>query len=544
MNTLLLISILLVGAIATLITLGLTRYRAHAPIVLMVTIATYLMAFLAPLKQLLGGNQGDELFILAQITNYQHLHFFADFYYHNLPPFYPPLYFWLTGLLTWWTPNAIVGMKIGLLVLALPALLIGVPLLGRSLFRLASSSVLAARWYWLLLPLLCLAWLDLPELLTKPYETVSALLSVVIMGWLGDKLMTNRTITIAQLMRVGIIAGLLFLSYYFWWILLIPLLTLLVLWSALRYRTTAPLRTYLIVGVTMLLVASPYLIPFLASLRHGMENWQARHLVLNDFNLWLPFFTWSWHMPIAIAGVVGMILYWKIPYIKIQAFILMSAYTYQLLNYLSFLDGGATAQPSKPFLFLGGAALTVSAGYLLVARVRQPALQMGVVMLFVIGSLITVTLNEGVQTSYAHALTTSKGAALAQTVAATAPDYTKRTWLSSGIPEINAFIPLKYYIAHNAHFSHQAARFEMRLELVEQLLASTSPADFNEHAEALGINALLLYTDSATQTHPLFFWVDNAPYGGTTLRLDLNPALINTSWQQRYADDEWMIYTR
>src|SRR5690606_11663148 len=105
----------------------------------------------------------------------------------------------------------------------------------------------------------------------------------------------------------------------------------------------APLRTYLIVGVTMLLVASPYLIPFLASLRHGMENWQARHLVLNDFNLWLPFFTWSWHMPIAIAGVVGMILYWKIPYIKTQALILMSAYAYQLLNYLSFLNGGATA---------------------------------------------------------------------------------------------------------------------------------------------------------------------------------------------------------
>ena len=109
------------------------------------------------------------------------------------------------------------------------------------------------------------------------------------------------------------------------------------------------------------------------------------------------------------------------------------------------------------------------------------------------------------------------------------------------MPEINAYLPLNYYIAHNASFSHQTSLFSKRLEKVENLTRLTSPDEFKNELSNLGINALLLYFDRKNNTYPIFFWVDNFPNGGKTIRLDLKPELIDLdNWQNIY-ENEWLI---
>jgi hypothetical protein len=39
------------------------------------------------------GLVGDEITISAMYTTFAHYSFFSDFAYHNLPPYYPPLFF-------------------------------------------------------------------------------------------------------------------------------------------------------------------------------------------------------------------------------------------------------------------------------------------------------------------------------------------------------------------------------------------------------------------------------------------------------------------
>jgi hypothetical protein len=225
---------------------------------------------------------------------------------------------------------------------------------------------------------------------------------------------------------------------------------------------------------------------------------------------------------------------------------------YQFINFLTFHIFEATAQPSKPFLFLGGATLCVGCVYALhgvqefIAQHKKfpPRFLVAGKMLLVILLLLPLTLftnNPDVRAQLNDAKNTPKGEYLASVIQDTVKDYEDRTWLSSGIPEINAFIPLKYYIAHNAHFSHQASLFSKRLYAVKNLVRSETAYEFNTQAELLGIDALLLYT-AEDDSISLYFWVDNFPNGGTTLSIPFTTKVIDTTWNKVYSDDEWEIY--
>lgn len=525
------------------------KFLSH-PTFLGVSFFTLLWALLAlflwPLRQMFFGTQGDELFIVAQLTQYMTGDLFSDFYYHHLPPFYPPLYFWLTGIISSFiASNAIGAMKIGLLVLALPLFFGGSYFVFSYFFK--KDSLQTHLWWWLASITLYLIWIDLPEFITKPYEIIPAFITTPVIIWLVSDGYKEKQYL--KTFVAGVIGGLSFLMYYFWWILFAPFVSIIFLIHTVRARSLRPLTHLVVFGGTTTIIALPYLLPLLTAwVRYGMENWQALHLVLDDFNLWLPFFEPSLHGIIALLGIIGFILYRAVPYLRVALGIFLLGYLYQALNYLSYLLGGGTGQPSKPFLFLGGACLTLSAAYVLVrisqrytyARIPLAALMLGALM----ASYGVFWFNPQTQALYLKAQRPVRHAHLAQTLVATVPDYATRTWLSSGAPEIHVFIPLKYALAHNAHFSHQASLFSQRLKLVQQAVDASSPQEFNKALTLLDVDSLLLYYDSTTHTYPLFFWVDNRPHGGTTLRLDLNPALIDTSWVPVFANDEWRIFIR
>lgn len=133
---------------------------------------------------------------------------------------------------------------------------------------------------------------------------------------------------------------------------------------------------------------------------------------------------------------------------------------------------------------------------------------------------------------------------LAQEIKKNAPDYLDKTWLSSGAPEINVYAPLHYFLAHNPHFSHPAAKYSERLSIIKKL-SQTSPEEFKNEINQTPIDALLLYNGKNSATYPLFLWEDNYPNGGKETRIDIpkeNISMLN--WQKKYENWEWIIYIK
>ena len=79
----------------------------------------------------------DQGFRTASITKYAHSVALVDFAYKGLPPYYPPLFFWVLGRLAAWTDtNAYEALKVGVLLTALVDPAVRGPLLERDHPRL------------------------------------------------------------------------------------------------------------------------------------------------------------------------------------------------------------------------------------------------------------------------------------------------------------------------------------------------------------------------------------------------------------------------
>lgn len=500
------------------------------------------------LQKTFWGIEGDETFILAFLTRVLHGQYFNDFYYQGLPPFYPPLYFWITGTLArLFTVNAVVAAKIGVLLTIIIAFTC--PYLWQKYYAIKNDTeqIISSAWFWVILPFLFFCSLDFSIIITKPYEFLSALLGVIWLGYFYENLAKEK-FKIWDYLFFGLIGGLLFLTYYFWWFLLIPVLFILTLMNGNRFRSISRVIT---TGIIIFIIATIYLLPLAYSFwQKGIENWQAGYFVPSDFNLFMPWFSFSIAGFLSLLGLVSLVLFRKNKFIKASLVLLAACYFYQLANYMSFVFLKKTFQPSKPFLFLGGACLAIGATYGLIyffnKLIGKYSWQIKKVLIIILVGLSLLPFylfigDTNVQAQLKNDQVAPGAKDLAKIIEAKIPDYQDLNWLSSGAPEINAYLPLNYYIAHNASFSHQASLFSERLAKVENLAGLKSSAEFEAELSNLGINALLLYLDKQTNTYPLFFWIDNFPNGGKTIRLDLKPELINLpAWQKVYEDD-WLI---
>ena len=128
---------------------------------------------------LLWGLQGDEITIAAMYNTFIHQGFFSDFGYYTLPPFYPPLFFWifsLPGRLFNW--NGVVAAKFAsfIFIFIFPILTYAV---SRLYWRSSEPSrnqpgIIAA----FLAPLLIFVLIDHSAIIGKPYELLAAMATV------------------------------------------------------------------------------------------------------------------------------------------------------------------------------------------------------------------------------------------------------------------------------------------------------------------------------------------------------------------------------
>ncbi|MEK7583778.1 MAG: hypothetical protein AAB490_00910, partial [Patescibacteria group bacterium] len=342
------------------------RRKGAVAHMLLTTIAIVIMYVVLawPLTTMWWGNSGDENLILAFFTQVLHGNLFRDFYHAWLPPYYPPLYFWITGTVArLFTVNAVQAAKLG------TALVLGLwfaaPFALRNLFSRFDVSkqfdeTARLPWFWFLAPFVFLLMIDFDAIITKPYEVLPALLVALFTGLLAHALSYERW-TIAHFLFFGIAGGILFMTFYFW--LFIALASLLVVAVFSKYRMRSVARVIL-TGVVIAVVSSPYLAPLLISyVRYGVENWQGHFFVPGDLATVIP---WGMSLQglLAMAGLTSLVIAsGRSFFVRGALALFVVSYVYQFVGITSLLLGMSPLVPSKAFPFLADACLAVGIAY-------------------------------------------------------------------------------------------------------------------------------------------------------------------------------------
>jgi hypothetical protein len=507
----------------------------------------------APLQKMWWGNNGDEIFIISFLSQVLKANPLNDFYYHGLPNFYPPLYFWVTGLLSRITAeNAVTASKIGVL---------GTFFLwfwGTYLWQKCYSDTIATKkagifqqpWFWFALPVVYFALLDFNDIILKPYETLPAMGMVLLLGMIAHSFQQKKW-SHREYLFFGISGGLLFLAYYFWWFMAIPALFGLALTSERGQRWLNTQRV-IFIGLIMFAISAIYLIPLFWSYRFGLENWQGNYFTPNDFTTFIHSMQISWRTPLVLLGLWGLFRFRKKPFITANIWLLAMCYTYQFLNIFMHALGGHAQQAAKPFLFLGSATIAIGAAYAFVYLWQTYATQLSTehkatiiagvfIVSFAFWPHVKFIDDPVVRAQIEKDLTAPQAHELAYHIKKSTPNHLDRTWLSSGMPELNIYEPLHYYIAHNPHFSHHAAIYSQRLAFVDQLAAAT-PEEFVELINTSPIDGLILWAAENEDTYRIYFWHDNYPNGGVERVVHIpqeNVAALN--WQVATTYHDWKI---
>ena len=220
---------------------------------------------------------------------------------------------------------------------------------------------------------------------------------------------------------------------------------------------------------------------------------------------------------------------------------------------------GVSFQAQKPFPLLPAAALALALSYGAVElwhhKIANWPLKNRKLL-----SLFTVVLfwsllpwhgfidNKEVLTQLEKDLAVPTAKNLAEKIKIAVPDYEQRTWLSSNLPELGAYLPLSYSIAYNPHFSHQAVKYSERLAILELAINAETSEEFLDQLDRIKIgrvDALLLYKTKDQKNYPLFFWQDSFPNGGREQVLYLPSNLIDEkNWQKIDVDKEWRVFIR
>ena len=520
-------------------------------------IGSFTLMILWPLQKMWWGNNGDEMFVGAYFTQIIQGSMWQDYYYHWLPPFYPPLYFWSFGMIgRLLALSSITTAKLGIMASVVGIFI--VPIIFYRSYRLLAEEradeIASSPWYWLVVPVLFIGLIDFDTVLVKPYEVLPALLSVLWLGIFANAIMKSRWRTYDYLW-FGLSGGILFLWFYFWWFILAPVVLLLAVSAKKRSALWRAFGALAMIGA----VSLPYTAPLIVSFwRFGIESWQASYFVPTDFSTFTPWVTLSWRLPWLVGGLFTLVWFWQRPFMRGLAIGLICAYLYQLVNIVIFLTGGSPAQSAKPFLFFGTAILAAAAGYGLIAlnnNLSNRFFSQSLTKLGLVVALLFLPLTPFIRFIDDPVIwrqididrKASPAKELSESIAKAAPQYSEIVWLTSGAPELNLYLPLNYYIAYNPHFSHPAVGYSSRLKLIGQLSQANSVDEFQKLIDAAEppITGLLLYFDRANQTYPIFFWQDNFPNGGKESRFDIKPAVIGTAyWREVSHQDDWHLFVR
>lgn len=477
------------------------------------------------------GLSADEITIAAMYEMFAHGSFFSDFSYATLPPFYPPLFFWvfaIPGRLFDW--NGVQMMKAGALsvMVVFPVLFATIQNRWWNVWGEEKETRLAVYISAVVLPIV-IGW---DAVITKPYEMVSAALTVVWGVYVA--LFLNRISVqnapfkkhLRTLLLFSITGAVLFLMFYFWFFLVAIGLSLFFLFTKYEHKVKT-YRWLIGIGVGVLLLSTIFWLKLAKSYHlFGSENWQLGFLTGEWLNTSVPFFAVSVVGMFLLIGLVSLLWYRSQLYIRALGSLFVAGYIWQLMGYVTIGIFSSPLQESKGFHFYHRSILVLAAAYAIakawtVLLDRFPVVSKHVTtLLSLLLLLVSVQLPFGkfaddVAVRAVHNRSrayTKEDADLIMFLRE--KDVFHSVSLEANIPILHAFLPLNTFVYFNQHNSHPAALFSERFLVVRDMERARTPEELYrivQENSIQGIDRLILYRASGESFYPLYFHVDNFP---------------------------------
>ncbi|MEK7084378.1 MAG: arabinofuranosyltransferase, partial [Patescibacteria group bacterium] len=449
------------------------------------------------------GLKADEITIAAMYETFAHGSLLSDFAYANLPPFYPPLWFWIFGLVGRfmdWNGVQIAKCAAFVTILLFPMVFYFVQ---RWVFRngehtpnpeplpnppLPASPELQrgergeglreetamSSLKWFLSSIFLFVVIDWDAIILKPYEFISAALVIVwtieLMNILWGEEIRNWKLEIGNLFLFGLTGGILFTLYYFWFFLVAIGIALFHLF----YKKVS-FRQYIFlfgVGAFILAVASPFWLPLARSYAaFGAENWQLGFLVPKWLATEGSFLEFSVRGLILFGGFLALIWFRRVFHIRVLLSLFAASYVWQIMGLVTILFFASPLQESKGFYFFNRAILAFAAAYgaarlwesvSLRYRERFPRRSLAILGLL----LLSTQLIFGAFADHPAVMNTRNSAKslhpdMRQLIAylETSYDVSSIQTLHSSLTELHAFLPMNDVVYYNQHNSHPAALF-------------------------------------------------------------------------------------
>lgn len=476
------------------------------------------------LELMFWGLKADEITIAAMYQQFAHGGLNVDFNYGHLVPFYPSLFFQLfavVGKVLDFNGVQMAKVAAAATMAVFPALLLYVQKIYWSQKRDTKAPGALA---WLVGVVCVFVFAGWDAVITKPYELVSASLVVLwtallLVDLYTDKLTTTRAIV------YGIVGGVLFWMFYFWFFLAAIGVAL---FNVFQKEPRVEIRHYsqlFLVGIVALIIAAPFWAPLVRTYAlHGAENWQLGFFTFEWIATYVPEFVFSFQGIGLLLGVVALIWWRKYIYVRALLSLFAAGFVWQIMGLITIAGFSSPLQESKGYLFWSTAILAFALGYgverlwfLHKDKLKEHTASAALVGLVLVTPQLLFGTFVDTKEFYEvrHRARSLQIEERELVDALSKVGVSTKTTLTSGIPKLHAFLPLQEYIYFNQHNSHPAAQFSERLLFVEELTHSSSSAELYDKIRMpeTQIDLFVWYKGGErSDAYPLYFNLDNFPY--------------------------------
>lgn len=434
----------------------------------------------------------DQGFRTASVTKYAHSISLVDFAYKDLPPYYPPLFFWVLGRFSAWADvTAYEALKVGVLVTALV-----VPLCALRLWMAVTRDWAIAG----AVAIVGLAFVDW-------YEPYGWLAVVVFVPWfllwvlqVGRRDDLSRGMTLAGMVIGAALVTTFYYPFFIGAVALIGLLACrrLAARHGIQLGPRYPRRTFIVLAGTVVLSAL-YWLPLLITVvtTSGVRGYQNRYLDPAFVAVPLPFLEFD---------VVGFVMLFGLGYLLISArrspgsagmlALLAGAYVWIGIGFFGILVDlplltGKTIPVIEYTLVAGAGVGSVVIGRQIAASplVRR-RLGAGGLLVTLGGVALVITVAFG-QTALdeipfvkEQREATEPRALLEEFALATRGDYDSSVVLTD-VEQLPELLPVFVFNVWNAHYANPASQFDERTRFLKRLSREDDPEVF---ASALALN--------------------------------------------------------
>ncbi|MBI2436803.1 MAG: arabinofuranosyltransferase [Candidatus Magasanikbacteria bacterium] len=535
-------------------------YRKYKPVyfltILGIFLSTSYFIFVRHTGLMFWGLTGDEITIAAMYEKFAHLSFWSDFSYSHLPPFYPPLFFWigaLFGKLFNWNGIQMAKMMSFVTMLIYPVFFYLVQKLywKNAQDQKNNPDTIA----WMIASLLLFVVIEDDAIIDKPYELISASLTILWSAFLlRDSYYGN--LNMQKIFIYGISGGILFLLFYFWFFLVAIGVGLFHLCTKFNGKVKSWM-SYILIGIMTLAISSPFWLPLAKSYTtHGSENWQAGYFLIEGISLQGLRFNFDVTTILLLVGFVCLCVYRKQIYHRALLSLFVSAYVWQIMGMLTLLFLASPMQESKGFYFFNHILLAISFAYgierLWMWFKTKPyatvwTKSIAIVSLCIVGSELffgTFTDIPVVQQTRATSLAPRQGVMGLVDFLKT-QNIQDTITLHSGVTELYAFIPVNDFLYYNMNNSHPAAGFSNRMLVVEDMARAKTSQDLWNLVHNNSITPIdrLVFFNQTGEVYPLYYHIDNFPQVNKEKVIKIPKKLFDkTYFVKVYESDEFVVF--